>query len=42
MATSDAMGDGPPTKKAKMGGDAGKSLFCLLGFGAINGAGIFF
>jgi len=24
MASSDSMGDGPPTKKAKMGGDAGK------------------
>ena len=42
MATSDAMGDGPPTKKAKMGGDAGKMFDCLHGFGAINGAGKFF
>ena len=24
MASSDQMSDGPPTKKAKMGGDAGK------------------
>lgn len=29
MASSDSMGDGPPTKKAKMGGDAGKICYLI-------------
>ena len=32
MSTSDSMGDGPPSKKARFGDDSGKTSFFFINF----------